>query len=181
MAPMDDERRSMARTAVIEQFRWVHGHADVWRVFADARAFALAIEALAAPWRDANVTRVCGIEARGFLLGGAVAHELNAGFVAIRKADGLFPGEKLRTSTATDYRGLAHTLRAQREVLGPPDRVLLIDDWAEVGSQATAAKEIIASSGASYLGLSIIVDQLADERRTELERVTAIVRHEDLP
>ncbi|MGH9049553.1 MAG: phosphoribosyltransferase [Acidimicrobiia bacterium] len=178
---MDDRSHAFARAAVIEQFRWVEGHADIWRVFASPRAFALVTEALAAPWRDVSVTKVCGIEARGFLLGGAVAHELSAGFVAIRKSDGLLPGEQLRRSTATDYRGQAHVLRAQRELLGPPDRVLLVDDWAELGSQAIAAKQIIMSSGASYLGLSILVDQLTDERRAELGRVTAVVRHEELP
>jgi adenine phosphoribosyltransferase len=96
---MSEDRRARERAVVLEQFRWVAGHADVWGVFADARAFALAVEALAWPWRDAGVTEVCGIESRGFVLGGAVAHELGAGFVAIRKADGLLPGEKLHATS----------------------------------------------------------------------------------
>jgi adenine phosphoribosyltransferase len=73
-----------------------------------------------------------------------------------------------------------HTLRAQRELLGPSDRVLLVDDWAEAGSQAMAAKQIIESSGAAFLGLSIIVDQLVDDRRAVLGRVDALVRHREL-
>jgi adenine phosphoribosyltransferase len=178
---MDEEPRSLARDAVLEQFRWIEGHADVWRLFATPRTFSLVIEALASPWHGTNVTKVCGIESRGFLLGGAVARELAAGFVAIRKSGGLLPGEKLHATADADYRGEVHTLRAQRELLGPTDRVLLVDDWAEAGSQAMAAKQIIESSGAAFLGLSIIVDQLVDERRTELGRVVAVVHHSELP
>jgi adenine phosphoribosyltransferase len=178
---MDEDRRARARAVVLEQFRWVEGHADVWRVFADARALTLTVEALAWPWRDAGVTKVCGIESRGFVLGGAAANELGAGFVAIRKTDGLLPGEKLHAKSAPDYRGQAHALRAQRSQLEQGDRVLLVDDWAEVGSQAVAAKQLIERSSASFLGLSIIVDQLSDERRAELGSVTAIVDHSQLP
>jgi adenine phosphoribosyltransferase len=118
---------------------------------------------------------------RGFLLGGAVARELGAGFVAIRKSGGLLPGEKLHATADADYRGEVHALRAQRELLGPTDRVVLVNDWAEAGSQATAAKQIIESSGAVFLGLSIIVDQLVDDRRAALGRVEALVRHRELP
>jgi adenine phosphoribosyltransferase len=178
---MDEDRRSPARAAVLEQFRWIEGHADVWRLFANPKTFSLVVEALAWPWRGADVTTVCGIESRGFLVGGAVARELGAGFVAVRKSGGLLPGEKLYASADADYRGEVHTLRARRELLGPTDRVLLVDDWAEAGSQAMAAKQIIESSGAVYLGLSIIVDQLVDERRCALGGVEALLRHDELP
>jgi adenine phosphoribosyltransferase len=178
---MDEDRRALARAAVLAQFRWVDGHADVWRVFGSPSEFSLVVEALALPWRPEDVTKVCGIESRGFVLGGAVARELGAGFVAIRKGAGLLPGEKLHASTAADYRGQTHRLRAQRALLGPSERVLLVDDWAEASSQAMAAKQMIESSGAAFLGLSVIVDQLVDERRAELGRVAAVVRHAELP
>lgn len=110
-----------------------------------------------------------------------MARELGAGFVATRKADGLLPGKKLRAAAAVDHRGEEHTLRAQRELPSSRDRVLLVDDWAEAGSQATAAKEIIESSGAAFVGLSIVVDQLMEERRAELGRVAAVVAHDELP
>jgi adenine phosphoribosyltransferase len=169
---MDEDRRALARAAVLAQFRWVDGHADVWRVFGSPSEFSLVVEALALPWRPEDVTKVCGIESRGFVLGGAVARELGAG---------LLPGEKLHASTAADYRGQTHRLRAQRALLGPSERVLLVDDWAEASSQAMAAKQMIESSGAAFLGLSVIVDQLVDERRAELGRVAAVVRHAELP
>ncbi|ALO98999.1 Phosphoribosyltransferase [Streptomyces hygroscopicus subsp. limoneus] len=68
---------------------------------------------------------------RGFLLGAAVAVELGVGFFAVRKQEGLFPGEKLTRQTSPDYRRLRHELRIRRASLTPSDRVLMVDDWIE--------------------------------------------------
>lgn len=76
-----------ARSVVLDRFAWVDGHADVWAVFRDPDAFRIVLDGLVEPF-----TMVCGIEARGFLLGGAAAVRLNAGFAPIRKAGGLLPG-----------------------------------------------------------------------------------------
>lgn len=62
---------SPARSTVPRHIRWDGGHADVWRIFADAAGLRHAIDGLVDPWRDAGVTHVAGIESRGFLLGGA--------------------------------------------------------------------------------------------------------------
>jgi adenine/guanine phosphoribosyltransferase-like PRPP-binding protein len=120
----------LARAAFFRHFAWAEGHADVWAIFADAAAFAAVVNGLAAPWRNVGITHIVGVEARGFLLGGAVAAELGAGFVAVRKPGGLLPGPKARVVASTDYRGIAHQLRVQR-VLRPQDVALLVDDWAE--------------------------------------------------
>ncbi len=170
-----------SRAAVLEKFRWVHGHADVWRIFADAAALAEVVDALAAPWRDSGVTRVVGIESRGFLLGAATAVSLGVGFVAIRKgsAGGLLPGPKFTVTSAEDYRGHRHELRMQ-PVLGGNDRVVLVDDWAERGSQASAAKQLVEQCGAEFLGLSVIVDMLSSETRAALSRVTTVVAGDEL-
>jgi len=104
---------SEARVALLDQFRWVDGHADVWRIFRDAAAFRAIILALVDPFRATGISAVTGIEARGFLLGGAAAIELGVGFIAIRKAGALFPGEKMRTLTAPDYRGQQTELAVQ--------------------------------------------------------------------
>ncbi len=168
-----------ARTALLAHFRWHGGHADVWRVFADGDALASVVTGLADPWRDSGVTRVVGIESRGFLLGAAVAVSLGVGFVAVRKEEGLFPGARLTTEAAEDYRGRRHRLRMQA-VLTPRDRVLLVDDWAERGSQARAARHLVESAGAEFLGISLLVDQLAPEVRSTLGRVTALVSADEL-
>jgi adenine phosphoribosyltransferase len=86
---------------------------------------------------------------------------LGAGFAAIRKSEGLFPGPKLTVPAAHDYRGNSHTLRIQTASLGEGDRVLLVDDWCETGSQAVAARTLIEAAGAEFDGLACIVDQSA--------------------
>jgi adenine phosphoribosyltransferase len=168
----------IAREAILDRFEWVGGHADVWRLFSDGGLFRAIVKALAEPFRDA--TKVAGIEARGFILGAAVASELGAGFVALRKEQGLFPGPKLTRRTASDYRGNESVLRLQRRALGAGDRVLLVDDWAERGSQARAARALIEESGAGFLGLAIVVDQLEDGAREQIGRVHALVTATEL-
>ena len=160
-------------------FRWEGAHADVWRVFADADALRAVVAGLADPWRDHAVTHVVGIESRGFLLGAAAAVSLGAGFVAVRKTDGLLPGATETADAEEDYRGLRHRLRMQ-PVLAPGDRVLLVDDWAERGSQARAARRLVEISGATFLGVSLLVDQLSPAARTALNRVTALVTADEL-
>ena len=163
-----------------ERIRWVDGHADVWPTFADESFFPRLVAALAKPYRDAGVTKVAGIEARGFILGAAVALELRAGFVAIRKESGLFPGEKLSRMTPPDYRRKQTLLRLQKHSLREGDRVLLVDDWFETGSQALTAKRLIEQIGAELVGTSVIVDELGSEGRAQLPRFTALVQAEAL-
>ena len=98
--------QASARDVVLETFRWVEGHADVWRLFSDADAFHVVVERLAEIAVDAAATKVAGIESRGFILGGAVAATTGLGFVPIRKEAGLFPGRKIEAGGAT-WAGLA--------------------------------------------------------------------------
>jgi adenine phosphoribosyltransferase len=152
----------------------------VWRIFANAEALAAVVEGLAAPWRGVGMTHVVGIESRGFLLGAATAVTLGVGFVAIRKGEtSLLPGPKVTVSADEDYRGKRHELRMQ-SVLTDNDRVLLVDDWAERGSQARAAAQLVGACGAHFLGASVIVDMLDAQARADLGRVTALVTGEEL-
>ncbi|WP_406290492.1 hypothetical protein [Streptomyces sp. NBC_00209] len=109
----------------LERFRWTGGHADVWPIFRDPGALAAVVRGPAGPFRDGGVTAVRGVESRGFLLGAAVAVELGVGFVAVRKGEGIFPGDKVTRRSDPDYRGTRQELRLQRAAVGPGDRVLL--------------------------------------------------------
>jgi adenine phosphoribosyltransferase len=169
-----------ARALVLRHFAWAGGHADVWAVFRDAAALAAVVDALVEPFRDAGVTAVCGVESRGFLLGGAAAVALGVGFVPVRKGDGL-PGPKAERRTAPDYRRRQHVLRVQRPALAPGDSVLLVDDWIETGSQATAVRALAEGCGARWAGCSVVVDQLAPDRRAALAPVRAVLAAADLP
>jgi adenine phosphoribosyltransferase len=168
-----------ARSRLLNRFRWQSGHADVWQIFADADAFAGIVAGLVEPWRASGVTKVLGIESRGFILGGAAALQLATGFVAVRKSDGLLPGPKIDVETEPDYRGRRHRLRMQA-ILTPTDRVLLVDDWAERGSQALAARRLVEHAGATFLGTSLLIDQLTASARTALGTVTSLVTADEL-
>lgn len=147
-----------AREAVLREFRWADGHSDVWRLSEDAATFALVVAGLATLAVELGPTAVAGIETRGVLFGAPVAAALGLGFHTIRKTDGLFAGSRLSQAAAPDYRGRTHTLRS-RGAFRPGDRVVLVDDWIERGSQASAAADLIGRSGASLAGVVVIVDQ----------------------
>jgi adenine phosphoribosyltransferase len=166
---------------LLSRFRWIDGHADVLGLLSDGPFLSEAVDALAAPFMERGITKVTSIEARGFVLGGAVAVRLGAGFVAIRKPDAVFPGAKVERMTEPDWRGQRHALRAQRAALSADDVVLVVDDWAEVGSQAAAARALIEECGASYAGLTLLVDELREDVRRRLAPVHAIVTGAELP
>lgn len=155
------------------------GLGNMWPVFYDSELFARVIAALAAPLAGL-VDKIAGIESRGFVLGAAVAAQLKVGFVAIRKGDGLYPGETLSAFTSADYRGRRHTFRLQRLALVAGERVGLVDDWFESGSQGLIARQLVEQAGARYAGASIIVDQLSSESRSALEPCHALVRAGEL-
>lgn len=169
---------------MLDHFRWLGGHADVWSIFRDAKALSAVVAALAEPFKDGGVDTVdavCGVEARGFLLGAAVAVELGVGFLPVRKGTGILPGEKTFGQTAPDYRGLRHTLRLQRSAVTEGERVLLVDDWLQTGNQASTVKSLIEQCGGIWAGCSVLVDQLDDAGREALGPVYAVLTADQLP
>jgi adenine phosphoribosyltransferase len=166
---------------LLSRFRWIDGHADMVGLFAEPGFLARAAAAAADPFRERGVTKVAAVEARGFVLATGVALELGAGFVGIRKAGSIHPGPKAERTTEPDWRGQRNVLRVQRAALGPDDVVLLVDDWAETGSQAAAARALIEDCGATYEGLSLLVDELSDEARAALAPVYAVAAATELP
>jgi adenine phosphoribosyltransferase len=145
------------RDDLVRSFRWVDGHADVWRWFSDSELFRKISGELADPFRDVGVTKVAAVEARGFLLAGAVAKELEAGVVGVRKKGGALPGARSEVLTSPDYRGQPLTLVMQSDPFSGGDRVLLLDDWIETGSQALGARALIEGTGARCAGLAVVV------------------------
>lgn len=169
------------RRRFLARFRWVGGHADVLGLLADAELLREVGHALVEPFASAGVTKVAAVEARGFVLGTAAALAAGAGLVPIRKAGAVHPGPKAVRLAEPDWRGRRHELVLQRRAVGAGDRVLLVDDWAEQGSQALAARALLEDCGAAYLGLSLLVDQLPADARAALAPVAAVVSHRELP
>jgi adenine phosphoribosyltransferase len=127
---------------------------DLSSLLADARAFRTLVEQLAAPFAAERVTHVAGIDAMGFILGGAVAVELGAGFVPLRK-----PGKaawEVRSVQFSDYSGIPKSLELVVDILRSDSRVLIVDDWAETGAQLRAASELCSSTGATVVGAAVL-------------------------
>jgi adenine phosphoribosyltransferase len=166
---------------LVERIRFDEdGHSDIWRAFADRELFARTVAALAVPFRGERYTKIAGLEARGFVLGGAMAAHTGAGFVAVRKQEGWLPGDVAQRETEPDWQGHRHALRVQRGAMGTGDRVVLVDDWFETGAQALAARALIEESGATLVGMSIIVDDLNDDVRGRLGRLHSLLRADAL-
>lgn len=168
------------RDELRERLRYFDGHSDTLGLFADGSFLRRAAAAVADPFRSAEVAKVAGIEARGFVLAACVALELQAGFVAVRKPGGRHPGPKVELVAPPDWRGLETTLRLQRHVVVQGEHVLVVDDWAETGSKALTARLLIEACGGVYAGLSLLVDQLSDDVRDRLQPVAAVALAHEL-
>jgi len=128
---------------------------DITTLLGDARAFHEVVQLLAQPWRGMQIDRVAGIEARGFILGGAIAHELSAGFVPIRKK-GKLPHATVRVAYSLEY-GLDE-MEMHRDAVAPGERILLVDDLIATGGTAEAAVKLLRSLGVELLAASFIID-----------------------
>lgn len=128
---------------------------DINPMLGDPAAFALVIEALAHMGRDAGVTTVAGIEARGFLLAAPVALACGARLVPIRKA-GKLPGATARRTYDLEY-GTA-TLEVQHDALSSRDSVLLVDDVLATGGTAAAAAGLVTDAGGMVAALAVLIE-----------------------
>ena len=152
---------------------------DVTTLFADPKAFAQAIDEMAAPWRGQDIALVAGIEARGFILGGALAVALGAGFVPLRKP-GKLPFETLSEDYQLEYG--TDTLHIHVDALRSGQRVLLIDDLIATGGTALAGMRLLRRAGAQLAGAGFLVDLPdlggADRLRAEKMQVEALLSFE---
>lgn len=128
---------------------------DITPVLQDAGLFHQVVEDLARPFRDAGVTHVIGIEARGFILGGAVATSLGAGFVPARKA-GKLPWRTLRESYALEYG--EDSLEAHEDAFDAGGTALIVDDVIATGGTALATGNLARALGAKLAGWSFLLE-----------------------
>ena len=128
---------------------------DITTLLGDARAFRRAIDELVQPWAGTKIDKVAGIEARGFILGGAVAHQLSAGFVPIRKK-GKLPHDTVSIAYSLEY-GIDE-MEMHRDAVAPGERVILVDDLVATGGTAAAAVALLKRSGADVVASCFVVD-----------------------
>lgn len=149
---------------------------DLTPLLGDARALRSAGEALAAPFATAGVTRVAGIEARGFVFGTLVARELDAGFVPLRKP-GKLPAATESVGYALEYGRAA--LEIHRDAFASGERVLLVDDVLATGGTANAALELIGRLGGQVAGFACLLEIAAlggRERLPDGTRLHTVLR-----
>jgi adenine phosphoribosyltransferase len=128
---------------------------DVTTLFADPRGFRMAIDQLLHPYAGEKIDKIIGLEARGFILGGALAHQLTKGFVPIRK-QGKLPGKCLSQSYNLEY-GKA-VMEIHEDALVPGDKVLIVDDLLATGGTCEAAIKLVEALGAEVVGCAFVVD-----------------------
>ncbi len=128
---------------------------DITTLLADARAFRQAVDELLQPFAGLKIDKVAGIEARGFILGGAIAHQLSAGFVPLRKK-GKLPHTTRSVEYALEYG--TDALEIHVDAISPGERVLLIDDLIATGGTALAAVDLIQSADARIAAAAFVID-----------------------
>jgi adenine phosphoribosyltransferase len=128
---------------------------DITTLLRDRRAFELTIAALTDPWRAVGIDKVAGIEARGFILGGAVAHHLKCGFIPIRKR-GKLPHETVRVAYSLEYG--VDEMEMHTDAIDNGERVLLLDDLIATGGTATGAAQLLKLAGAQMVAASFVID-----------------------
>ena len=136
---------------------------DITPVLADGDAFAEAIAAMAEPWRGVALDAVVGVEARGFILGAALARELEVGFVPVRKP-GKLPGETLSQDYGLEYG--RDRLEIHADALPAGARVIVVDDVLATGGTLNAALALVERQGARIVGTGVLVELGFLEART---------------
>jgi adenine phosphoribosyltransferase len=128
---------------------------DVTTLFADPRGFRITIDQLLHPYAGMEIDKVVGLEARGFILGGAIAHQLTVGFVPIRKK-GKLPGATISESYQLEY-GEA-VVEVHDDAIQPGEKILLVDDLLATGGTAEAGIKLVERLGGEIVGCAFIVD-----------------------
>lgn len=128
---------------------------DITTLLGNARAFRRAVDELVQPWAGSKIDKVAGMEARGFILGGAVAHQVSAGFVPIRKK-GKLPHKRVSIAYSLEY-GLDE-MEMHEDAVAKGERVILVDDLIATGGTAEGAVKLLRQMGAEVLAACFIID-----------------------
>ncbi len=152
---------------------------DITTLFGNPRAFRAAIDQLVQPYAGVRIDKVAGIEARGFILGGAVAHQLSTGFVPIRKK-GKLPWKTMGEDYALEYG--TDRVEIHEDAVKKGEHVIVVDDLIATGGTAFAGIKLLERAGAKVIGCCFVIDlpELggADRIRALGKEVTTLVAFE---
>ncbi|WP_454850182.1 adenine phosphoribosyltransferase [Rhizobium binxianense] len=128
---------------------------DITTLLGNPRAFRRAVDELVQPYAGLKIDKIAGMEARGFILGGAVAHQLSSGFVPIRKK-GKLPHETVRIAYSLEYG--VDEMEMHRDAVQPGEKVILVDDLIATGGTAVGATQLLRQMGAEVVGACFVID-----------------------
>ena len=146
---------------------------DITTMLGNPRAFRRAVDELVHPYAGIGITKVAGIEARGFILGGAMAHQLSTGFVPIRKK-GKLPHETVRIAYSLEYG--VDEMEMHKDAIKPGEKVILVDDLIATGGTAEAAVKLLRQIGADIVAACFVIDLPELGGRKKLEALDVDVR-----
>ena len=146
---------------------------DITTLLGNPRAFRRAVDDLVNPYAGEKVDKIAGIEARGFILGGAIAHQLSAGFVPIRKK-GKLPHDTVRIAYSLEY-GIDE-MEMHKDAIVPGEKVILVDDLIATGGTAEAAVKLLTQMGADIVAACFVIDLPELGGRRKLEALGVEVR-----
>ena len=146
---------------------------DITTLLGNPRAFRRAVDELVQPYAGLHIEKVAGMEARGFILGGAVAHQLSAGFVPIRKK-GKLPHEVVSIAYSLEYG--VDQMEIHRDAVLEGEKVILVDDLIATGGTATAAVQLLRNLGADVVATCFVIDLPELGGRAKLEAMGVPVR-----
>ena len=139
---------------------------DITTLLKDAAAYREAIDLLTEPFRDRRVDIVVGMESRGFIFSAAMAYQLNAGFVPVRKL-GKLPAETVSVEYSLEYG--TNTLEVHKDALSPGQRVLIVDDLLATGGTVKGTIELVERLKGEVVGLAFLVELLFLKGRQRLD------------
>ncbi len=128
---------------------------DITTLLGNPRAFRRAIDELVHPYAGTKIDKIAGIEARGFILGGAIAHQLSSGFVPIRKK-GKLPHDTVRIAYSLEYG--VDEMEMHKDAIQPGEKVILVDDLIATGGTAEAATKLLKQMGAEIVAACFVID-----------------------
>ncbi len=139
---------------------------DITTLLKDKKAFKSAVDSLVAEYKDKKIDIVVAVEARGFILGGIVAHQLGAGFVPVRK-----PGKlPWKTNCATyELEYGTDTLQIHHDAIKPQDRVLIVDDLLATGGTVKAVTDLVRQLQGRIVGIAFLIELTGLEGREKLK------------
>ena len=146
---------------------------DITTLLGDARAFRRAVDELVHPYSGTGVSKIAGIEARGFILGGAMAHQLSCGFIPIRKK-GKLPHTTVRVAYSLEYG--VDEMEMHTDAVQPGEKVILIDDLIATGGTAEGATKLLKQMGADIIAACFVIDLPDLGGRAKLEALGVPVR-----